>query len=204
MTATPATNPNTTPEQGGMTWGEVMNLWVQAGGNPNAAAMAAAIADASSGLNPKATFSDANGQKYEGLFMVGQNQGPLFTTDPLASARAAIQLSNNGTDFSSWCSAWSDNDCGNSGGTYLGDGANALASLKLRGGYFQTVGGQPVISGEEQAAKQANAIYGQQKASGSPMSGRLILVVLIAAGLILFLVLKNRGKGKKVEPPKEP
>src|SRR5215472_8165981 len=109
---------STTPQGGqGLTLDQVENYWIQAGGNPQAAAMAAAIADASSGLNPTVTRTNADGTTSVGLWLILKNGMPPGTTDPLSNARAAVQQSNNGTDWSQWCVAWSDNQCGCDGGT---------------------------------------------------------------------------------------
>src|SRR5215469_11444275 len=127
------TTPQTIQGSGGMSFDQVQNVWIQAGGNPQASEMAAAVADASSGLNPGAKYTDPDGTVALGLWLIPQNGMPPGSTDPVANARAAVQLSKNGTDWKFWCVAWSDNNCGQQGGTYLGDGSNALGSLAQTG-----------------------------------------------------------------------
>lgn len=40
--------------------------------------------------------------------------------DPACSFSAAYKISNGGSDFKQWCTAWSDGACGKKGGEYLG------------------------------------------------------------------------------------
>lgn len=80
-------------------------LWQQAGGSPGEAFMAAEIARAESGGNPDATDYDANGTADRGLWQVNSTWGPLSVYDPLANARAAVQISADGTNWSPWVTA---------------------------------------------------------------------------------------------------
>lgn len=100
-------------------------LWVQAGGNPLYKAMAAAVALAESGGNPVATNHNSNGSTDRGLWQINSVHGSQSTTNALANARAAVSISNNGTNWKPWCTAWT-NDCT---GTYLGAGSPVLAHL---------------------------------------------------------------------------
>lgn len=180
---------------------DAMELWVKAGGSPQAAAMAAAVADASSGLNPNSSFTDTEGIVHNGLWSIPATQGALATTDPMANARAAIQLSDNGTDWSKWCSSWSDNDCGRSGGTYLGDGSNALASLAQRGGTYNVIGGQGLVQAVPTGVNPAT--YGDQPADTSTSdttstpsttshSGFLLAaVVLLLLGVLAYFYMRR-------------
>lgn len=129
----------------GYTFAQAEDLWVQAGGPPQIAAFAAAIADASSGLNPDASTTDNSGITYKGLWQIPSTLGNQSSTDPMTNARAAVSLSNGGTDFQKWKVAWSDNNGGQDGGTYLGDGSNAVASLAQVGGNVSNISGQGLV-----------------------------------------------------------
>lgn len=197
----------------GLSYDQVMNLWVQAGGSPQSAAMAAAVADASSGLNPDAQNTGSSGLISKGLFQIPSTQGALSTLDPTANTRAAIQLSNGGTDFSKWCSTWSDNDCGNSGGSYLGPGANALASLAQRGGQYNVVGGvgitsalpqtilnkqtgQPATAADLPGATPDGSAPATALATGSTSRTLVMLLLLVVVAVALYITTK-KDRGKK-------
>lgn len=182
VSTTPAT---TNGASGGLTFAEVENYWIQAGGNPQAAAMAAAVADASSGLNPSSSRTNPDGSESIGLWLLPKNGVPPGTTDPVANARAAIQLSQNGTDWSQWCVTWSDNNCGEDNGTYLGDGSNALASLaqRLSPASYNVIGSTP--SGSGTGASSATA---PSTTTGGTTSKSKELIIVIALVLILILV----------------
>jgi hypothetical protein len=77
-------------------------LWEAEGGSPGAAATAASVAMAESSGDPGATNANSNGSTDRGLFQINSIWGGLSTYDPAANARAAIQISHNGTDFSPW------------------------------------------------------------------------------------------------------
>lgn len=102
-------------------------LWVQAGGNSANARMAAAIALAESGGNPNAVNDkNTNGSIDRGLWQINSVHGALSVLDPLANARAAVQISKNGSDWHPWCTAWSNGRCG---GTFMGAGSPVLKFL---------------------------------------------------------------------------
>ena len=48
----------------------------------------------------------------------------------MGNARAAVAISNGGTNWRPWCTAWSDAACGTKGGSYLGRGAPYQAWLQ--------------------------------------------------------------------------
>ena len=98
---------------------QLETLWTQAGGSPSTAPMAAAIALAESGGNPGAVSPT---QDY-GLWQI--HDVPA-ATDPLISAQDAVAISNNGTNWKPWCTAYSDGACGTKGGTFLGAGSPFL------------------------------------------------------------------------------
>jgi Lysozyme like domain len=95
------------------TWGDDMaavslskqaleQLWIRNGGRPAAANMAASIALAESGGNPNALNDNTDGSIDRGAWQINSVHGALSTTDLNANARAAVIISNNGTDWSPW------------------------------------------------------------------------------------------------------
>lgn len=110
-------------------YAQLMTLWEQAGGSKLNAAMAAAIAMAESGGDATATNNNTNGTQDRGLWQVNSSWGSLSTFDPMSNARAAVQISKNGTTWRPWCTAYSDALCGSKGGTYLGAGSPFLKFL---------------------------------------------------------------------------
>lgn len=180
---------NTGASTGVLAFDQVENYWIQAGGNPQAASMAAAVADASSGLNPNATITNPDGTTAIGLWLIPKNSTPAGSTDPVANARAAVQLSNNGTDWSQWCSTWSDNNCGLDGGTYLGDGSNALGSLsQTTGGSFNVAGSAPTGAG----TSASTASTTPPTATSSSSSSIILIVVLVAAAAFVFFMVRRK------------
>ena len=176
---------------GGMTYPQVENTWIQAGGNPQAAAMAAAIADASSGFDPSITRTNPDGSTSVGLWLIPKNGMPPGTTDPMANARAAIQLSSNGSDWKQWCVTWSDNNCGQDQGKYLGEGSNALGSLaqRLTPASYNVIGSSPAGSGVgASSASSPSTTTGSQ----SSTSHSVLLVGLLAIVFVVVILFVRR------------
>lgn len=191
-----------TSKTGGLTYPQVENIWIQAGGNPQAAAMAAAVADASSGFDPSITRTNPDGTTSVGLWLIPKNGQPPGSTDPMANARAAIQMSNNGTDWQQWCVAWSDNNCGQDGGSYLGDGSNALGSLaqRLTPASYNVIGSSPAGSGVgASSATSSGTTTGGQSSSG--FSKVLLIIVLAGIAYVVVKVVRKRGAGPPPETP---
>lgn len=84
------------------TYAQLEQLWVQAGGNAASAPMAAAIAMAESGGDSGATDNDADGSVDRGLWQINSSHGSLSTYNPLANAKAAVEISGNGTNWDPW------------------------------------------------------------------------------------------------------
>lgn len=74
------------------------SLWMAAGGSRNAAFIAAEIAKAESGGRQYAT--GAAGER--GYWQIHPLHGSLSTYSPLGNARAAVIISNDGTNWSAW------------------------------------------------------------------------------------------------------
>ena len=77
-------------------------LWESAGGSPGAAFTAAEIARAESGGQQNATDNNTNGSTDRGYWQVNSIHGALSTYDPAGNARAAVQISHDGQDWSPW------------------------------------------------------------------------------------------------------
>jgi LysM repeat protein len=79
-------------------------LWVSAGGNPADQGTAACIAEHESGGR---TFATGR-QGERGLWQISPGHGPVLSTyDPIGNARAAVTISDNGTNWSQWTTAGS-------------------------------------------------------------------------------------------------
>jgi hypothetical protein len=81
---------------------DIERLWVQEGGDPNAAPVAAAVALAESGGNQSATNHNTNGSTDKGLFQIISIHGPLSSYDLKRNVKAAIKISSGGRDWSPW------------------------------------------------------------------------------------------------------
>lgn len=92
------------PQPGNVTYSyaQLEGIWNQAGGNPQYASMAAAIATAESGGNTGATDCDTNGSIDRGLWQINSVHGSASTYDVMGNARAAVAISNNGTNWEPW------------------------------------------------------------------------------------------------------
>lgn len=193
------TNQGTATPTKDMTYDEVENTWIQAGGNPQAAAMAAAIADASSGLNPATSRTNPDGSTSIGLWLIPQNGTPPGSTDPVANARAAVQLSGNGSDWSQWCVAWSDNNCGQDQGTYLGSGSNALASLgqKLTPASYNVIGSANTGSGTPAGSSTAGT--SGSASTGSTSSSSLWIIGLLVVAVLVVVYISRRAQSNGTE-----
>lgn len=77
-------------------------IWEQAGGSSQASSIAAAIAMAESGGNSTATDLDSNGSTDRGLWQINSVHGTQSTYDVMGNARAAVAISNNGSNWGAW------------------------------------------------------------------------------------------------------
>lgn len=109
-------------------------LWIQAGGNPAAAAIAAAVALAESGGRPEAFNGNGGKSQDRGLWQINSVHGAQSTFDPMGNARAAVAISNNGTNWKPWCTAWSDGACGTKGGKFDPTGSSPSGKRLGAGG----------------------------------------------------------------------
>lgn len=88
--------------QGRLSYGQLEDLWVSAGGNPAVKAIAAAIAMAESGGVINAQNHNSNGTTDRGLWQINSSHGSQSTFDEMGNARAAVAISSNGTNWKPW------------------------------------------------------------------------------------------------------
>lgn len=81
---------------------QLQQLWINNGGNPTKAPMAAAISQAESGGDTTATNHNTNGTIDRGAWQINSVHGALSTYDENANAKAAISISGNGTNWGPW------------------------------------------------------------------------------------------------------
>lgn len=158
--------------------GVIAYSWLNAGGDPQHVNEAVAVALAESGGNPGAQNTNSNGTVDRGLWQINSSHGADSTFDPQANARAAIRLSNNGKDWSAWCTSYDDGICHGSASNphYKGAGLGNRTS------------GQPVLDAASRgflyaADAIAGAFYGADSAAGVaiPVNDTLSAVVGDAA-----------------------
>src|SRR6266568_3902643 len=81
------------------------NLWIQAGGNPVVASIAAAISMAEDTSGDPNVVSPTNDV---GLWQINLPSHPQYNVtelqDPLSNAKAAVAISNNGRNWNPWTS----------------------------------------------------------------------------------------------------
>ncbi len=85
-----------------LTYAQLQQLWITAGGNPQVAPMAAAIAMAESGGNDVTSKPNTNGTVDRGYWQINSVHGSQSSLDPMVNARAAVSISNNGTNWNPW------------------------------------------------------------------------------------------------------
>ncbi len=83
---------------GTLSCSQLEDLWETAGGAQTEAFMAAEIAMAESGGNQYATGTVGE----RGYWQINPNHGALSTYDPLGNAKAAVIISDDGTDWTPW------------------------------------------------------------------------------------------------------
>ena len=77
-------------------------LWESAGGSPASAATAASVAMAESGGRQYATDLNGGASTDRGYWQINSIHGAQSTYDAAGNARAAVQISGNGADWSPW------------------------------------------------------------------------------------------------------
>lgn len=164
---------------------DIESLWMQAGGNPQKASTASAIALAESGGDTDSKNDrNSNGTIDRGLWQINSVHGSLSTFDPLSNARAAVSISQNGANWKPWCVAWSDGACG---GTFMGAGAPVLKFLGVGGDASQTTTGGS-LSQFQTAGLSTTSLNPSEwsKAILEPVGVWLYALALFALGAGLF------------------
>lgn len=109
-------------------YAQLEQIWIAAGGNPQVAPTAAAVALAESGGNPNAVSASND----YGLWQINIVHGSQATLDVMSNARAAVAISNNGTNWGPWCTAWANpqGNCGHFLGAQLQPGSKAAQFVR--------------------------------------------------------------------------
>lgn len=84
------------------TYAELKALWLKYGGSAASADTAAAVALAESGGVATASGTNTDGSVDRGLWQINSVHGGLSTFDVAANTKAAIKISNNGTNWNPW------------------------------------------------------------------------------------------------------
>lgn len=116
LTATGGGNSSTTtggtlPNKGAYSSADIEKLWVQEGGNPAKASIAACIVSHESGGDPLAKSANPDGGTNVGLFQLDTpgGKGAGYSVAQLQNAslntRIAVRASSNGNDWSAWSTA---------------------------------------------------------------------------------------------------
>lgn len=173
-------------------------LWIDNGGNPARAGMAAAVALAESGGDPTAVSRvNPNGTQDQGLWQISRHGVDPSLQDPAQNARIAIQMSNNGENWRPWCTAYSDGACGTKGGSYLGSSAPFWKFLTGTGTTVPSSSGYPTVEQSNRPDPNASDSDCLWKLKVGPVGGcvldrgqgrALLGGVLIGAGSVVIVV----------------
>jgi soluble lytic murein transglycosylase-like protein len=102
VTAPPAVQPVPSPPiytaPGLFDCNQLQALWISQGGNKNDSFIAAEIAMAESGGNPDALSPTDD----RGLWQINASHGAESSYDPVVNVRAAIAISDDGTNWGAW------------------------------------------------------------------------------------------------------
>jgi hypothetical protein len=77
-------------------------LWEDAGGSPSAATLAASVAMAESSGRQYATDYNSNGTVDRGYWQINSTWAALSTFSADGNARAAVQISHDGSNWTPW------------------------------------------------------------------------------------------------------
>ncbi len=97
------------PYSGHLTQSQLAALWIYAGGNPKYAHIASAVAMAESHGEQYAYNGNGGRSSDRGYWQINSVHGSLSTFDPVGNAKAAIRISNNGTNWMPWVAYWNGN-----------------------------------------------------------------------------------------------
>jgi lysozyme-like protein len=151
---------------------QLQQLWIKAGGSKAAAPIAAAIAMAESRGDPDATDDDADGSEDRGLWQINSVHGALSTYEPLANAQAAVQISDNGTDWSAWT-------------TYVSGAFKQFLTGHQTASLAGVTGTADAAGTTPSSASSSSGSSGAYDGLGGWLLQALLTVALAAAGLVL-------------------
>jgi hypothetical protein len=124
------------------TFSQLVALWLAEGGSRDTAILAASVAMAESGGGINSYNNNSDGSQDRGLWQINsKHSSSADFFDPVTNARYAVELSNGGTTWEFWCTAWTDGLCGTKGGHYdpTGDSPAGLIYQKNVGFDFGDV-----------------------------------------------------------------
>ena len=170
-----------------LSYSQLEGLWIQAGGSAASAPLAAAIALAESGGNPTSYNGNAGtGDNSYGLWQINMigSMGPSrlrefgLTSDsqlldPLTNAKAAVQVSNGGSNFSPWSTFKS--------GAYRKYLQGGVAPNMTAGG----AGGTTGTNGAQLAAATSTPLGSIQETIGN-IGNYLFFGFCVASGFIIL------------------
>lgn len=109
-------------------YGQLEQIWISAGGNPQVANIAAAVATAESGGDPNAVSASND----YGLWQINRIHGAQASLDVMTNAKAAVAISNNGKDWGAWCTCWvnPNQNCGHHLGPMPQPGSPAAKQIR--------------------------------------------------------------------------
>jgi len=121
-------------------FGEMKWYWEVADGNEAFADLAAAVAMAESSGDHNAISSSGD----YGLWQINAAAHPQYNRgqllEPHYNAMAAVAISENGTNWRPWCTAYTDCRCGTQGGRFDPRGASCVGRI------YRRLRGSPVIA----------------------------------------------------------
>lgn len=177
------------------TYAQLEELWIQNGGNRAAAPIAAAVAMAESGGDSQASNSNTNGSTDRGLWQINSVHGAQSTFDVTGNVKAAIAISNNGSNWQPWVTFMT--------GAYKkflspttapATGALQTGGISTTGITIPGVGGGISVSGLVTSA--VNALLGMLGlGSLKDMAERAGLIILGFALVILGIHILASGSG---------
>lgn len=132
-----------------LTFKQLQQLWVDAGGDPSQSGIAAAVALAESGGGINSYNGNGGKSMDRGLWQINSVHGSQSTFDAMGNARAAIAISNNGKNWRPWCTAYTDGACGTKGGVFSISGSSPVGRALAKQGVVtnpspgQGAGGTP-------------------------------------------------------------
>lgn len=183
----------------GYTFEQREQLWIEAGGNPAFTAIAAAVSMAENGSGDPNTISGTNDV---GLWQINLDAHPQYGADwlrdPLNNARAAVTISNDGTDWNPWV-AYTNGRYSN----FLPGGQSGTSTLSATTSQCRALVTLPGISvpgggrlGIPQQVGQSQLCMDAPLGLGAIILGAIVLIV--GSIIIVAFTLGSTDAGKAV------